>query len=265
MTTECKKLSGWALVLGASSGFGEAVCKELADCGMNIFGVHLDRRPTLPKVEEIKTDLKSKGVRVEFFNINAADDTKREEVLDQIKDIAGDEPVRVLVHSLAFGSLRPFWNENGEMITSNQMEMTMDVMASSLVYWAQGLLKHDLIRSGGRIFAMTSAGGTHVWPNYGAVSAAKAALESNCRQLAFELASKGITANAIMAGVTDTPALRKIAGHEKMVELARMHNPSGRLTLPEDVAKAISLLADERSYWINGNVIAVDGGEYIAD
>jgi len=59
---------------------------------------------------------------------------------------------------------------------------------------------------------MTSAGGTRAIPNYGPVSAAKAILEAHIRQLAVELAPAGITANAILAGVTDTPALRLVVG-----------------------------------------------------
>lgn len=119
------------------------------------------------------------------------------------------------------------------------------------------------MKRGGRIFAMTSSGGHSVIPSYGAVSAAKACLESHIRQLAMELGHLGITANAIMAGATDTPALRKIPGNVKMLEVAKQKNPASRLTTPEDVGRAIALLADERSYWISGNVIGVDGGEDI--
>ena len=68
------------------------------------------------------------------------------------------------------------------------MDMTLDVMAHSLVYWAQELVGRGLMGPGGRIYAMTSAGGARVLPYYGPVSAAKAALESNIRQLAVELA-----------------------------------------------------------------------------
>ena len=68
---------------------------------------------------------------------------------------------------------------------------------------------------------MTSAGGERVWPTYGAVSAAKAALESHIRQIAVELIPYGIAANSLRAGVTDTPALRKIPGHEKMIEFCQ--------------------------------------------
>ncbi|MEE8178138.1 MAG: SDR family oxidoreductase, partial [Acidobacteriota bacterium] len=91
--------------------------------------------------------------------------------------------------------------------------------------------------------------------------AAKAILESHIRQLAMELAPRGITANAIRAGVTDTPALRKIPGSEKLIETARLRNPYGRLTKTEDVASAIGVLAQPGAYWITGNVIGVDGGE----
>jgi len=148
-----------------------------------------------------------------------------------------------------------------DTITQAQMEMTVDVMAHSLVYWVQGLLTRNLIKRGGRIFGMTSSGGHTAMPFYGAVSAAKAGLESHIRQLTMELGPLGITANAIMAGVTDTPALRKIPGNIKMVEAARLKNPTGRLTTPEDVAKAIVLLSSEEASWISGNVLGVDGGE----
>ena len=141
------------------------------------------------------------------------------------------------------------------------MEMTVDVMAHSLVYWVQGLLARNLIKRGGRIFGMTSSGGHTTMPFYGAISAAKASLESHIRQLTMELGPLGITSNAIMAGVTDTPALRKIPGNVKMVDVARLKNPTGRLTTPEDVAKAIVLLSSEEAGWISGNVLGVDGGE----
>jgi enoyl-[acyl-carrier-protein] reductase (NADH) len=143
------------------------------------------------------------------------------------------------------------------------MEMTLDVMAHSLVYWAQDLVNRKLMTSGGRVFAMTSSGGTRVFATYGAVSAAKAALESHIRQLAFELAPLGIAANAIRAGVTDTPALRKIPGNDRLIEIARSKNPHGRLTTPADVGAAIAALCHPGLYWMTGNTIGVDGGEDI--
>lgn len=259
------KPNEWALILGASSGFGGAAAIELARQGMNIFGIHLDRQATMPAVQHIIKEIKHTGSEAIFYNINAADSIKREEALDDIQERFSkdaSQTVRVLLHSLAFGTLKPFVAPKPEEALSQaQMEMTLDVMAHSLVYWVQGLLGRKLMKKGGRIMGLTSSGGHSVIPNYGAVSAAKACLESHLRQLAMELGPHGITANAVMAGVTDTPALRKIPNHARMRDVAKAKNPYDRLTTPEDVAKAIVLLADENAYWISGNVIGVDGGE----
>jgi NAD(P)-dependent dehydrogenase (short-subunit alcohol dehydrogenase family) len=263
------KPTDWALVLGASSGFGGATALELARAGMNIFGIHLDRAATMPAVQHLVRDIKHSGREAIFYNINAADAIKRNETLDEIQERFHGHPgatVKVLVHSLAFGTLKPFIAKKHEdTVTQAQMEMTIDVMANSLVYWTQGLFFRHLIRKGGRIFAMTSSGGHSVLPSYGAVSAAKSALESHIRQLAMELGVYGITANAIMAGVTDTPALRKIPGSADMLKIARAKNPAGALTIPDDVAKAIVLLSDDNAYWVSGNVIGVDGGEDVVN
>ena len=258
----------WALILGASSGFGAAVSTALAQQGFHIAGVHLDRKATMPAVEQLVQRLQQAGRQVRFFNVNAADPEKRKEVLDQLTPLLqGSNPpgqIAVMLHSLAFGTLKPYVAEDSkDRLTQDQMEMTIDVMANSLVYWVQELFERRLIGKGSRVFAMTSSGGRRVWPNYGAVSAAKAALESHMRQLAMELAPHGITANTIRAGVTDTPALRKIPGSDQMIELAKLRNPHHRLTTTEDVARAIAALSNSATQWVTGNVIGVDGGEDI--
>ena len=213
----------WALILGASSGFGEATALELAAHGMNIFGVHLDRRETLPHANEVADAIRKQGREAVFFNMNAADPEKRRDVIAHIR---------------------------GRFEKSH-----------SLVYWVQELMANQLMHAGGRIYAMTSEGGGKAVPQYGPVCAAKAILEAHIRQLALELAPQGITANAIMAGVTLTPALQKIPGNERLISFARARNPHGRLTTPQDVAKCIAVLCHENTYWMTGNTIRVDGGE----
>ncbi|NCN27882.1 SDR family oxidoreductase [bacterium] len=255
----------WALILGASSGFGAASARALAKAGLNIIGVHLDRKAAMESVETLKTDLQNFGVEVKFFNINAADEIKRQELLSEMKELACGK-IHVLMHSLAFGALKPFIEKEAkDAITKSQVEMTMDVMANSLIYWAQDLERQGFFCEGARVYAMTSAGSSRVWKSYGAVSAAKAALESHCRQLALELAPRKICVNAILAGVTDTPALRKIPGNSEMVEAAQKRNPMGRLTTPEDVANALVALSSPYCSFITGNTLRIDGGENVVE
>ena len=258
--------SKWALVLGASSGFGAATSIALARAGYGVFGVHFDLRSTLPNAVRVQDEVKAAGQEAVFFNINAADEKKRAATLDSVREkLGGDGYVHVLLHSLAFGTLLPFIEDDPKArISHMQMDMTLDVMAHSLVYWSQGMAERRLLGRNSRIFAMTSSGSMRVIAAYGAVSAAKAALESHIRQLAFELAPLGVTANAIRAGVTDTPALRRIPGGPELHQRAMERNPSGRATTPEDVAKAIAVLASEDLYWMTGNVIGVDGGEELS-
>jgi enoyl-[acyl-carrier protein] reductase III len=256
----------YALILGASSGFGEAAALELARAGFNIIGIHLDRGSGLARVEQIIGQIETAGVEVLFFNINAAAEKNRELVIQRLQDHfkikQRQGKIKVLLHSLAFGSLAPFIHrEPAQRISAKQMDMTINVMANSLVYWIQDLMDAELLAHRAKLYAMTSSGSLRVTPYYGAVSAAKAVLESHVRQLGLELAPHGITVNAIRAGVTFTPALRKIPGHETMIDLALSQIPFKRLTEPADVAKFIcaQVLSDES--WATGNVFNVDGGE----
>ena len=262
------------MILGASSGFGGATAKALAQDGYNIVGVHFDLRATKAMAEAVRDEIAASGVQVTFHNVNAADETKRAEVIEATKKTfderraAGADPfIAVFLHSLAFGTTLSYVTDDEGTceVNQKQLEMTADVMAHSIVYWVQDLFHAGLIADGSRLFAMTSEGAQKVVPTYGPVSAAKAALESHCRQLAMELAPHAITVNAIRAGVADTPALHRIPGGEGLLEAALARNPSGRITRPDDVAQAIVALSSPRLYWMTGNVIGVDGGELIGE
>jgi NAD(P)-dependent dehydrogenase (short-subunit alcohol dehydrogenase family) len=256
------------LILGASSGFGEATAVALAQAGYDICGVHLDRRQGMAHVEEIKARIADAGRQALFINGNAADDEQRARVLAELREAAGPNGyVRVLMHSLAFGTLKPFLTQKpADGITRKNMDMTLDVMANSLVYWSQDAWRAGLLSRGSKIYAMTSEGSTRVVASYGAVSAAKSALESHCRQLAMEFArnGSGVTVNAIRAGVTLTPALMQIPERDELIKYATERNPMGRMTTVQDVADAIVTLSGQGTDWLTGNVLGVDGGELIA-
>ena len=259
----------YALILGSSSGFGKAISLAFAKDGVNIIGVHLDRSGTMPEVENLISELKSTGVDIRFFNVNAADATRRAEILDEIENIFSkekDATIKVMVHSLAFGTLKPFIADDpNEAINQRQIDMTLDVMANSMVYWTQDIVRRKLMDKGGKIYAMTSSGGSRQIQFYGAISAAKACLESYVRQLAMELGMKGIAINSIRAGVTETPALNKIPNSRKIIENALQRNPEHRLTRPEDVAEFLTGIYKQDSHWLTGNIINIDGGESVVE
>ena len=256
-------MKDWALILGVSSGFGAAAARELAKNNINIYGVHLDRKSAVKNINSLKDDLKENNIDVVFKNASATDKNTRLEVINELNELSNIR-VKIFLHSLAFGALKPVFDETlKSSLNQKQVEMTLNVMASSLIYWSQDLFHANLLKKGSQIFAMTSSGGHRQWKAYGAVSAAKAALESYCRQIATELGKHSIACNALQAGVTDTPALRKIPGNDMMIENTLKINPSKRLTIPEDLASIISLIGLSEKTWMTGNTIRVDGGEDI--
>ena len=136
-------------------------------------------------------------------------------------------------------------------------------MAVCFYDWVQHLFAEKLFAKDTRLISFTSEGNQKAWPNYAAVSAAKAALEAITRNIALEFAPHGIRANCIQAGVTDTASFRMIPASEILKEQSLLRNPFGRLTTPEDVANVVYLLCRKEAAWINGTVIPVDGGEHI--
>lgn len=155
-------------------------------------------------------------------------------------------------------------SEYGEqLIEEEDMTRTVYSMGTSLLTWTQELFQHQLFAQDARVLGMTSEGNEVAWRGYAAVSAAKVALESIVRSIAVEFAPYGIRANAIQAGITDTPALRAIPGSYQMKCSARIRNPFHRLTTPEDVADFICLMCTDEAAWVNGSLLRVDGGEHI--
>ncbi|GAB7045408.1 SDR family oxidoreductase [Catenuloplanes indicus] len=253
----------WALILGVSSGMGRATAVALAETGLNIAGLHFDTAARAAEADALRAELDRLGVKHDLVNANAAAHRTRAEVVPRLAELAGDGGLRVLVHSLAFGTLVPYLPRPGfpDGLTSRQLTMTLEVMAHSLVHWTQDLAAAGLFGDGAKIFALTSSGTTQHLPSYGAVSAAKSALESHVRQLALELAPRGVAVNALRAGVTVTPSLERIPEHAAFIDEAALSNPHGRLTRPRDVAEAIVALTAAPGSWITGNTIGVDGGE----
>ena len=251
----------WVLVLGGSTGHGAATAKRLAKDGYGIIAFHFDRgdakKIALKNIEEVNN--LSKG-RCHYFNTNAASVETIEKYLPKIKEITNGQPLKLLLHSIAFGTTTNFFGD--KPVTQRQMDMTVHVMGNSLLYWTQHLFKNNLLAKGSRVMGLTSEGNYLAMEGYGPVSVAKVAMEAIIRQIGWELGEFGVTANAVQAGITPTRALTKITDNwETWVENTKKRNPMGRTTTPDDIASTISMLLKPEANFINCSIIYCDGGE----
>lgn len=251
----------WALILGGSRGFGLATARKLASHGYNLFLVHRDRKSDLPEIEAAFDNIRSHKVHLEAFNRDALNPERRMEILERIREVlGGNQKISVLVHSIAKGHVKPMAGSES-LLSGEDFMLTLHAMAVSWYEWTQALLQTGLCGTDTRVMAFTSEGATRPLAHYGAVAAAKAALEAIGRNMAVELAPQGIKANCIQAGVAETTSFAMIPNSEKIKAYALKRNPSGRLTRPEDVADVVYLLTRAEAGWITGTVIKADGGE----
>lgn len=247
----------WAIILGGSSGLGLASAKKLASEGMNLCIVHRDRKSNLPNFEEEVDKMKAHGILIKTFNQNALDNAVRLQIIEQLPK----NSVCLLLHSIAKGSLKEMKGSESEILSKEDLEITIHAMAISWYEWSNTLIEQNVFSNKARNISFTSEGNTRVWPGYAAVSAAKSVLESLMRNMAVEWAEFGINTNCIQAGTTRTASFSAIPGSDILGKKALERNPFGRLTQPEDVANAVYLLCKKEADWINGTILKVDGGE----
>jgi len=148
------------------------------------------------------------------------------------------------------------------LLTADDIQLTSYAMANSLLDWTRDTLNAGLFCADGRIIGLTSEGSFKHWDAYAAVGIAKASLQSLTTYMAVEFAPYGLKTNLIQAGITNTAALQKIPGSDKLMEIAQTRNPMKRMTEPKDVANVIYLLCTDEAAWINGSLIHADGGEH---
>ena len=264
MVKEFKNKKEWALILGGSSGLGLATAKKLAKHGMNICIVHRDSRSQLDQIEKDFKEITQDSVAFISYNTDAFKSEKRTEVIENLKKELEGGKIKILVHSVAKGNLKPMVSDSIPILKTDDFQLTIQAMGISLYDWVKAVFEAKLFSEDGRVVSFTSEGNSKAWRNYAAVSAAKVTLEAITRNIALEFARFGIRANCIQAGVTDTASLRMIPGSHEIKKHSLLRNPFDRLTLPEDVANVVYLLSKDEAAWINGTIIPVDGGEHIS-
>lgn len=262
MVKEFAQPQQYALILGGSSGLGLASAKKLAVHGMGLFILHRNTRAEMKVIETAFHEIKGMQLPFYSFNDDVLDKEKRASLIAFAK--AHNIQFSCVLHSIAKGSLKAMVDEENDTLGEDDFQLTMQYMAYSLLDWIKDLHEANLLADDTRVIAFTSEGGQKAWKHYGAVSAAKAALEAIIRNMALEFAPYGIKSNCIQAGITITQSMQRIPGSDLLQDHTIKRNPFKRMTTPEDVANVVYLLCKKEAAWINGSIIPVDGGEHIA-
>ena len=238
-----------ALVTGSSRGIGRSIALSLADFGVDVAINFLRHRS---RAEATAHEIHDRGVRALLVKGNVADPEDVARMFATIRSEWGG--LDIVVSNAASGVLRP-----ARELTLHHFDWAMHINAAALLPLTQNLL--EMPSDGEKVMvAVSSLGATRAIPNYTAVGASKAALESMVRHLAAEFAPEGLRINAVSAGTVDTDALLHFPNREELLETARRRTPAGRLLSPQDVANTVVFLCTEYASMIHGQVIVVDGG-----
>ena len=236
-----------ALVTGGSGALGAAICRRLGAAGRHVY-VHANRGAD--RAERIAADIIATGGSASAVAFNVADAQATEAAL---AGLLADGAIEILINNAGIhddavmpGMRREQWNS------------VIDVSLTGFFNVTQPLLLPMIRQRWGRIINITSAAalaGNRGQVNY---AAAKAGLHGATRALALELASRGVTVNAVAPGIIASPMANKAFDQEQISRLV----PMKRAGTPEEVADLVQFLASESAGYISAQILSINGGMF---
>ena len=241
-----------ALVTGSGRGIGKAIAIKLASLGADVI-VNYSRNRT--QAEETSEIIHKLGKKAHIIKANIAKEEEIESLFEKISSEFGK--LDILVNNAASGFNRPLTEQK-----ASGWDYTMQVNVRAAMLCSQKAVPLMEITGRGHIINISSPGSMRVLPDYIAVGASKAALDSLTRYMAVELASKKIHVNAVSPGMVETEALKHFAfmNNTDVTSKTIINTPAGRLVTPEDVADVVAFLCSPGADMICGQVIVLDGG-----
>lgn len=234
-----------ALVTGGSGAIGAAICRELAAQGCHVI-IHAHRH--LDEALALALALQQQGSSAEAVAFDVCDHAATSTALNSL---LAHGPIQVLVNNAGIHDdvLLPAMDEE-------RWRRVIDVNLNGFYNVTQPLIMPMIRARWGRIVSMSSVAG--LLGNRGQVnySAAKAGLHGATKALALEVASRGITVNAVAPGIIESPMSAQNFPQDRIKQLV----PVGRAGKPQEVAALVGFLCSEKAAYISGQVISVNGG-----
>lgn len=236
-----------AIVTGSSKGIGRKVAEHLAALGIKVI---INYSRSITEAEDVIKGIKENG----------GDAVAIQADLSQVSDVE-----RLFSETIdAFGRVDILINNAGIMINKPLLEVTEDDYDMQFALNVKGTFfackqAMKYMKENGRIVNISTSVNGQMFPTYSVYSGTKGAVEQITRQLAKEFGPKQITINAVAPGPVNTE-LFSVGKTEQQIEGMKKMNAFGRLGEPEDIANVIDFLVSEKSQWVTGQTIRVNGG-----
>jgi len=237
-----------ALVTGSSSGIGAAIAKEIAAGGA---AVAIHYRGNADGANAVASEIRSNGGKCELFQADVSNTEQAAELIKKVQETFGS--LDILINNAGTTRdtlLLSMKEEEWDAVISTNLKSVYAVSKAAL----RGMIK----KRWGRIINITSVVGITGQAGQSNYAASKAGIIGFTKSLAREVASRNITVNAVAPGFVPT-ALTGVLNEEQRAKIVS-ETPIGRMGTPEEIAWAVGFLASERSGFITGQVLTVDGG-----
>jgi len=242
-----------AIVTGGSMGIGTAISLDLAQEGAN---VALTYRSHRDEAVEVASKIEGMGHKAIAYEIDVADFDAAQEMVNKVVDEFGGLDILVCNAGMNWDGV--IWKMSEE-----QWDRVLDVNLKGYFNFARAVTPTFREQGSGKIVNITSINGLRGKFGQTNYSASKAGIIGLTKAMAKELGRYSVNVNAVGPGLIETEMLRQNPAREKVEQMALAEIVLGRLGQPEEVAWVVSFLCSQKARHITGEVITVDGGQYI--
>ena len=239
----------YALVTGGSRGIGRAICIKLVSLDFHILvNFKSNEKEALQTLELIK----QAGGHGDLLKFDVSDSLQVDDTINKWNEEHEDEYIEILVNNAGIrNDILLMWMEN------KHWHDVINTNLNGFFYVTRAVQKNMLLKRYGRIINIVSLSGLKGLPGQVNYSAAKAAVIGATKALAQEIGKKNVTVNAVAPGFIKTDMTKDLNENELKSMI-----PLNRFGLPEEVAELVCFLASEKSSYITGEVISINGGLY---